>query len=268
MPSRAQANRASQPSDTLPFAAPCRRLDTFAAQRWLALGLRDLRRAPKQSLAYGTCTALLSLLVAASAWYFTTFYTLLALLSGFIFLGPLLAIGVYSISRQLQHGRRPQLGYCLREGRAQLGNALVFGLMLLIVFLIWARAASMVHVFFPARNDPTWIDLLPFLGIGVAIGTVFAALVFSAAAFSLPMILDRQTDTVTAVVTSIHAVLRNPKAMLVWAALIVVLVGASFATGFIGFIVTMPWLGHATWYAYRDTVDAAAWPPQPLPARD
>lgn len=246
--------------DELPFVAPCRRLRPGAPLQWLALGWHDLRRAPAASLSYGAATALLSVLVGVSAWLFTNIYTFLALLSGFVFLGPPLAIGVYSISRQLQRGRKPQLGYCLRQGRAQLGNALVFGLMLLIVFLIWARAASMVHVFFPMRAHPSLQDLAMFLTIGLAVGTVFAAIVFAAAAFSLPMILDRRVDTVTAVVTSINAVFRNKAAMLVWALLIVALVGASFATGFLGFIVTMPLLGHGTWHAYRQTIDASAWP--------
>ena len=102
---------------------------------------------------------------------------------------------------------------------------MVFALMLMIVFLVWWRAASAVHIFFPVdMATPDWTDYLQFLGIGSAIGSIFAVIVFSAAAFSLPMLLDREADAITAVVTSINAVLRNKPAMAVWAALIVLAV--------------------------------------------
>ena len=254
-----------EPSDDrtveqLPFAAPCRKLPAAAPLHWVAHGWSDLRQAPVQSLSYGAVTAAVSMLVGISALKLANVYMLLALLSGFIFLGPPLAIGLYSISRQLQRHQTPRLGYCLHEGRRQLGNVLVFAIVLLIVFLIWARAASMVHVFFPVRADPDWQDLLLFISIGSLVGTVFAAIVFAASAFSLPMLLDRQVDTITAVVTSINAVLRNKAAMTVWAGVIVLAVAVSFATGFLGFIVLMPLLGHATWHGYQQTIDATAWP--------
>jgi uncharacterized membrane protein len=84
--------------------------------------------------------------------------------------------------------------------------------------------------------------------------------VFTTSAFSLPMIMDRKTDAITAVVTSVNAVRRNKKTMLIWAIIIVSFVMIGFATFFIGFIVFLPLIGHATWHAYRDTVDASEWP--------
>lgn len=259
-PSSADHQEQSKREPELPFAAPCRNLTASASLRWLARGWADLRRAPRQSLSYGVAMTIVSGAVSASALYFANIYTFLALLSGFIFLGPMLAIGLYSISRQLQQNRTPRIGYCLREGRRNLGNALVFGIILLIVFLIWARAASMVHVFFPVRANPSWADLSVFLAVGSAIGSVFAAMIFAASAFSLPMIMDRQVDTVTAVITSINAVLRNRAAMAAWAGLIVLAVALAFATAFLGFVVVMPLLGHATWHGYQETIDASAWP--------
>jgi uncharacterized membrane protein len=150
---------------------------------------------------------------------------------------------------------------------------MVFALMLMVVFLVWARAGSAVHVFFPMDEPPDWSDYLTFFGIGSAIGSIFAAVVFSAAAFSLPMMVDRKVDTVTAVVTSVNAVLRNKPAMAVWAACIVLAVAPGFALLFIGrergaslawimvaLGVTLPLIGHATWHGYREAVDASAWP--------
>jgi uncharacterized membrane protein len=92
---------------------------------------------------------------------------------------------------------------------------------------------------------------------------MFAAFVFCISAFSLPMIADRDTDTVTAVVTSFNAVLRNKTAMVVWALLIVAAVAAGFVSAFIGLVITIPLIGHATWHAYQETIDSSAWPRHP-----
>ena len=118
----------------------------------------------------------------------------------------------------------------------------------------------MVHVFFPVEGDPELADFALFLGVGTAVGTIFAAIVFCASAFSLPMILDRRADTVTAVLTSVNAVLRNKLVMLSWAALIVAVVLLGFATGLLGLALGMPLIGHATWHAYQETIQADAWP--------
>jgi uncharacterized membrane protein len=245
---------------TLPFVAPCRTLDVRAPLRWLQLGWSDLRRAPRQSLTYGAVITLLAYLIGAFVWQYGTMGLVIGILSGFIFLGPALAIGLYSISCQLQLGRTPRLGYCLREGRRHVGNQALFAVVLLVIFLLWARAASMVHVFFPMHSDPDWSELALFLGIGSAVGSIFAALIFTASAFSLPMIMDRKVDTITAVLTSANAVLRNRAAMAVWAALIVGCVALCLLTGLVGVTVLLPLLGHATWHAYKDTIVADSWP--------
>ena len=108
-----------------------------------------------------------------------------------------------------------------------------------------------------------WRDLLPFLGIGSAVGSLFAAFTFGAAAFSLPMLVDRKVDIVTAIVTSINAVLRNKLTMVVWVAIIVAGVAIGFATAFIGLAFTLPLLGYATWHSYRDCIDPSAWEANP-----
>jgi uncharacterized membrane protein len=120
----------------------------------------------------------------------------------------------------------------------------------------------MIHVFFPVEAHPHFADLATFLAIGSTVGTLFAALVFSASAFSLPMMLDRKVDTITAVITSVNAVLRNKGAMIVWALIIVMALGLSFATAFLGLAVLMPVLGYMTWHAYQATIQPDAWPEQ------
>jgi uncharacterized membrane protein len=264
---------ASPPEAALPFVAPCRPLTAAAPLRWLRLGSRDMWSAPRQSLAYGCVVVLLSFALAWVAVELGGYWELLSLVSGFILIAPLLAIGTYAISSQLERGEPPSLRRCLREERRAIGNLAVFALMLMVVFLVWARAGSAIHVFFPIGSQPGWREYVTFFGIGSAVGSIFALIVFAAAAFSLPMLLDRRVDTVTAVVTSINAVLRNRVAMAVWAACIVLAVAPGFALLFIGrdtgaglawimvaLGITLPLIGHATWHAYRETVDASAWP--------
>lgn len=254
------ANKDTDNINELPFAAPCKRLELNAPIKWLKLGFEDIKRAPRQSLSYGAGMVLISLLVSVIALQFGNFYSLLTMLSGFIFLGPVIAIGLYSISCQLQLGKKPVLGYCLREGQRHIGNTLLFAVVMLVVFMLWARAASMIHVFFPMQSNAAWQEYAVFLGIGTFVGAIFSALIFCVSAFSLPMIMDRKVDMVTAIVTSVNTVLRNKKVMLLWACLIFALLIIGFATAFIGLLFLLPLIGHATWHAYQETIDASAWP--------
>lgn len=258
----------------LPFVAPCRSLGPTAPLEWLRRGWADLRAAPRQSLTYGAVVAALSWLLAYVTIRFGGYWQLLALVSGFVLVAPVVAVGTYSVSEQLERGVPPSLRRCFVEEWRALGNLLVYALMLMVVFLVWWRAASAIHIFFPvdvAASD--WRDYLPFLAIGSAVGSLFALIVFASAAFSLPMLVDREVDTVTAVVTSVNAVLRNKPAMAVWAAVIVLAVAPGFALLLIGrekgaayalvmalLGITLPLVGHATWHGYRATVDASAWP--------
>jgi uncharacterized membrane protein len=259
---------------SLPFVAPCRTLPAMAPLGWLRRGWQDMWAAPRQSLTYGVIIVALSLALATIAVRFGGYFELLALVSGFILVAPVLAVGTYVISIHLERGEKPSLRRCLREEQRALGNLMVFALVLMVVFLVWARAGSAVHVFFPISEATGWRDYVTFFGIGSAIGSIFAAVVFSVAVFSLPMLVDRKVDTVTAVVTSVNAVLRNKPAMAVWAACIVLAVAPGFALLFIGrerggglawimvaLGLTLPLIGHATWHGYRETVDARQWPP-------
>lgn len=242
-----------------PLLYPCNKLAYDAPLRWLRLGWQDLKRAPVQSLSYGLGLVLFGYLITWLAWDGGHVLLLFTLGSAFILAGPVLAFGLYSISNQLQQGLEPQFGYCIRVQRKHLRNELLFALVILVVLLVWARAASMVHVFFPLADDMGVLGWLEFLGVGTAVGAFFAAIVFTISAFSLPLMLDRDTDAVTSALTSIAAVLANKAALLLWGALIVALVMVGFATAYLGLAVVLPWIGHATWHAYKDTI-----PPEPV----
>lgn len=254
-----------QDTDALPFVAPCRHLELLDPLNWFRQGWQDFRKAPGTSLWYGGFLVLLSYLLSFFTWKLGGYILILSLMSGFVFIAPVLAIGLYSISCQLQHGMKPQIGYCLREGRRHLGNEMVFSMILLVIFLLWARAASMVHVFFPMEAQPNIADMAVFLGIGSVVGSLFALLSFCASAFSLPMMMDRKVDTVTAVITSVNAVLSNKGAMLIWILIIVASLVVCFLTAFLGLAVLMPVLGYATWHGYQQTVQAEAWPENAKP---
>lgn len=230
---------------------------------WIGAGWRDYRASLRVSLVYGGLVFLLSLAVTLLAWKAGRYGLVMAMLSGFVFIAPLLATGMYSVSRQIERGERPSFSRSFRRMRMALRDALIFALALTVIFLVWVRAAFMLHVFFPVGVEESIEALLTFLAIGSAVGSIFAAVVFAISAFSLPMIVDRDADMITACVTSMNAVLRNKPAMAVWVACIVGLTALGFATAGLGLVVTIPLLGYATHHGYRQTIDASAWPPSP-----
>ena len=144
-----------------------------------------------------------------------------------------------------------------------MGQAAVFALVQMVILLLWSRAGMMVNAFVPIE-DGSLASWLEYLAIGSLFGSVFAALTFAVSAFSLPMISECEVDMVTAGLSSLNAVLRNKGVCLLWALLIVFLTALGFATAFLGFALVMPWLAYASWHAYREVLDASAWPRLPL----
>ena len=240
-----------------PLFYPVNKLEITAPFRWLKLGFQDIRAAPAQSLAYGSLLVLTGWLLTWLAWQGGHTLALFTIVTGLILIGPVLAFGLYSISRQVEMGLKPRIGFCIRESKTHMRNELLFALVLLIILLVWARAASMVHIFVPIGEDMGLMGWLRFLGIGSAVGAVFAGIVFTASAFSLPMMLDRGTDAITGALTSANAVFSNKGPMLVWAGLIVSLVFLGLLTAYCGFVVVLPLIGHATWHGYKETIKPA-----------
>ena len=227
----------------------------------MQLGIADLKSAPGKSLTYGVMAMILCYIAAYAGFVISGPLVLLTILSGLTLIGPVMAIGLYSISCQLQNGLVPMLSYCVRDETRGPGNLLLFTSVLVVLFLLWIHIGHLLHLFFPAGGlMSNKMDLIFFFGIGSAVGAVFAVITFCISAFSLPMIMDRKTDLVTAIVTSINAVLRNRKVMLLWATMILGGVFLSVITGLLGLVVIFPVIGHATWHAYRETVDASDWP--------
>jgi uncharacterized membrane protein len=229
--------------------------------RWLARGARDLRAQPWPSLFYGLCFAAMGW--ALAALLHRSPGLMMALLGGFLLLGPFLAMGLYEVARQREAGRRCDLFESTVAWRRHGLNVAILGIALGALLALWARSAMMVIAFsFPYRMPEVGLLLAAiregrewgFLAVWFAVGALFAALVFAFTVIALPLMLDRGTDAITAMLASLACVARNPGTLAIWAACIVLLVGVGFATALVGLVLTGPWLGLATWHAYRELV--------------
>lgn len=227
---------------------------------WLLAGWRDFMRAPGIGLFYGTC-------FMAMGWaVFKVFqqapaYTL-ALSAGFLLMGPFLCLGLYHVSQQLEQGRQPDFGQSLMAWDCRTGTLAIFGFVLLVLEMLWGRASLIVFAVsfdgmpdfkgsLMALLDP---ENLQFIVAYLAVGGLFAGLIFAVSVVSMPMILDRQTDAITAGLTSFRLVLTQPGLMLAWGALLTGLVVLAMLPGFLGLLIIGPVLGHASWHAYRAAV--------------
>jgi uncharacterized membrane protein len=162
-------------------------------------------------------------------------------------------------------GQPTSLAAALGAWRRNGGQIALMGVALLLFMFAWVRLAALLFMLHFGLEPPSLATLLqdtflspaalPFLILGVAIGAALAALAFALSVVSIPLLLDRPaTDVVTAMATSLAAVRANPAPMLFWGALIVLFVGAGLVTFYVGLIVTLPLIGHASWHAYRDLV--------------
>lgn len=233
--------------------------------RWLAAGWRDLWAHPGIALFYGLSFWLMALALAA-VFRAKPEYTL-TFASGCLLVGPFLAMGLYDVSRCREQGLQPKLGTSLTCWAAHLRSMGLLVLVLVVLESLWARASLVVFAVFFNTGMPSTTGVAEaifnpenwaFVMVYLAVGGLFAALVFSTAVVSIPMILDRDTDAVSAAITSIRVVFANPAVMLLWGLLIALLIALAllpWGLGFgLGLVIIGPLLGHATWHAYRGSV--------------
>ena len=259
------ANPAADPApEHTPFGPPLRPLALGAPLQWLALGWRDFRRCPAIGLFYGACFMAMGWLLMAVFQQAPAY--VLALSAGFLLMGPFLCLGLYQASRRLERGEVPDLGDSLMAWDQRTGTLAIFGFVLLVLEMLWGRASLIVFAVsfdgmpdfkgsLMALLDP---DNLPFIVAYLAVGGLFAGLIFAVSVVSIPMILDRPTDAISAGLTSLRLVLSQPAVMLLWGALITGAVVLAMLPWFAGLLVAGPVLGHATWHAYRAAVGAPA----------
>jgi uncharacterized membrane protein len=229
---------------------------------WLRAGLRDALAHPWIALFYGLCFWGMAL-VLGLVFRHKPEYTM-SITSGCLLVGPFLAMGLYEVSRRRENGLQPELSSSITCWDQHLGSMGMLVLVLIVLELLWGRASLVVFaVFFNTGMTDTANVLkallspenLEFIAVYTAVGGIFAALVFSTSVVSIPMILDRDTDAITAAITSIAVVLSNLAVMVFWGLLITVsVVGSLLMPWAVGIAVVGPILGHATWHAYRASV--------------
>ncbi len=245
-----------------------KQVDFDAPWNWLAKGWRDLWAIPHASLLYGAVFALTSGLLVLCLVEFNLVSLMLPLSGGFLLIGPLLAVGLYDASRRLETNEEITLKSMIFAGAHATGQIGFMGIALMLVFFAWMEIAFLMFMLFLGANGlPPASEFIPTLlftgrGLGLLVmgsivGGVLAVAVFSISAISVPLILVRKIDVVTAALTSMRAVKQNLKAMSLWAVLIAALMLFGLATLFLGLVVVFPLIGHATWHAYRDLVGFA-----------
>jgi uncharacterized membrane protein len=239
---------------SVPFDAPW---------AWLAAGWRDVWAMPQVSIAYGAFFTAAAALLAVGLWVVGAPSLFLALAGGFLLLGPFVAVGLYEASRRLAGGEEPSLSEVVTAGLAARGELAFFGAILAFAFFVWLQIAFLLLMLFLGTSEvppaSTFMHTLLFtprglglLIVGSIIGGLIAVVIFAISAVAVPMLLEKEIDAVTAARASIAAAVHNPKSMALWAALIVVIMGAGFATLLVGLAISFPLIGHATWHAYAD----------------
>ncbi len=239
-------------------------LSAFVPLAWLAAGWDDFRATGYRAAFYG-------LVFAAMGWaigfvYETQWQLTMGLTAGFFLLGPFVCAGIHELSRQRERGESPSLVRSLTCWRRAPGSIAFFAAMLTFLMIVWARVSVVLFALSSTTEFPTMRGVLAqiastsnleFLALWSAVGFVFASLVFAVSIVSMPMMLDRGSDTMVAVFASARALAANPGAAYVWAAAIVVLIGASLVLWLGLLVLTAPLVGHATWHAYRALVAPA-----------
>ena len=257
------AGAAATPSGPKPpQIAPITVADIFRA---MALGLRDMQRAPVYSLPFGLAYAafgwIILYLMIERGWGSYAY----PLATGFPLVAPVAAAGLYEISRRLERGQ--PLSFSSIVGGMFSTNGKALGIMIVVAtfaYIIWLDIAAAIYVAFWGMKTMTVQTLiealvltpkgLVFIAFGNLVGALLALGIYSIMAISLPIIFDRNVDFVTAMITSVKAVLKNPKPMLVWCLCIGVLLFLSLVSLFAGLLVVFPFLGHTTWHVYRKVV--------------
>ncbi|MEZ0223282.1 MAG: DUF2189 domain-containing protein [Alphaproteobacteria bacterium] len=238
-----------------------RNLDTWAGLDWLSKGWQDLFQAPFSSFYYGLALFVISWLVLGAIFALNYDYILFPALAGFMIIGPLLAIGMYEKSRRLALGEPVTLASVFFVKPASGGQVLYSGVLLCVLMMLWMRAAVILYGLFYGMQPFSGIEnihdtlfLTPrgnaLLIVGTFVGGLFAAFSFAISVFAVPMLLAERTDALTAMGTSMALVWNNLRTMIVWGVIVFSLFILGVSSGFVGFILIFPLLGHATWHAY------------------
>lgn len=270
--------------DPRPSLPTVRRIALLRPLHWLVLGWRDMLRASPVSVAHGLALALFGGVMFAVAHQ--QFWLLAGALSGFLVVAPVLATSLYALSRALERGEPAGLAVVLKTwlnwqhshvnkwGR-DYWCMLQFGALLALAATGWVITSAALITLLAPLPVRTPLDFLEHVVLArggwlfelwLALGSLMAAPIFASSVVAMPLLLERRASLRQAVLTSWQAVLVNPLALALWAALILALTLLGLGTLFVGLSVALPVLGHASWHAYRELIDASALAQRDAPA--
>lgn len=244
-----------------------RNIDAHDIAEAFAAGLADFRAAPVYGLFFGGFYAIGGLFLVWLTFSTGLGYLTYPFAAGFSLLGPFVAVGCYEVSRRreagIELGWRSILGVVFDQSRRELGW---MAFVTLFIFIIWMYQIRMLLVLCLGFKSFTTVqEFLQvvistpegwlFLGIGHIDGAVLSLVAFTLSVVSFPLLLDRDVDFITAMITSVKAVIVNPKTMIAWAAIVTALMLLAVIPAFFGLFVVLPVLGHTTWHLYRRVVE-------------
>ncbi len=251
---------AVSPAPTLPAV---RRIDFDAPLKWLARGWADLWRQPAASLFYGFAIALTGVVILSVTASLP--YLFAAAITGFMLVAPVLTAGVYELSRRYLAEEPVTLLDSMRAWNRNPAGLVGCGLLSVVAGTVWQLISALIVTLFYSGsalgplemmvevlvNPQHYLMFIVYMGAG----GLLASLVFVFSVVSIPMLVDRPCGVRCALLTSLNAVVENPLPLAFWAVIIMLLTGLGLATALVGLILVMPWLGHASFHAYKDLVE-------------
>ena len=253
-------------------AHPVQQVGPNGPMRWLARGWADLMHCPLPGLLHGLAMAGFGALLVLLAR--DRFWLLAGAFSGFLLVAPIVATGLYAVSRELEAGRRATLATALAAWRPRDRRLVVFGLLLALAGTGWVLTSAALITRFASEPVNTPLDFVRIVMLGselgmfglfevwLILGAALAAPIFASSVVAIPLLMDRTLGVQPAVLVSVRAALVNPLPMALWATLIMVFTLIGMATAMLGLVVAVPWLAHASWHAYRE-LGAAEQPARP-----
>jgi uncharacterized membrane protein len=233
-------------------------MSVTAAFEFLAAGWNDMRATGYRGVIYGMIFVIMG--YAIQTVYENLWQMTMGMTAGFFLLGPFLCCGIYDLSRQHDRGYTPNISASTLSWSRNWKSIAFFAAILTFFMIVWARVSVVLFALFGAHNYPDLkqmitkivsLDNLEFLIVWSGVGFIFASLVFAISVISVPMLLDRGTDTMESIFASAKALWNNPGAMLVWALSIAVIIGVGLLFFLPLLAITAPLIGHATWHAYK-----------------